>query len=228
MQKTGPEKVRLYSKRRRGRVLKYLIGLIACTVLFLPGCNPKVWEVDAKLGVQVDSSAGFFAYYTPAPSVNPNDVRLYIASEDSILKSRVLQREGGAEILPIGVSATKRVILRPESLKRIIGAEEGKFNIGETSVEIGYIRKLIQPADYMDKIFQNGVEIAPDGWIWCEPTEKLEKKIRDKIEVCVSTAADYGAEAITDIVVFYTEVTSTAYGPAGTYIYGKAIVGVVE
>jgi hypothetical protein len=142
MQKTGPEKVRLYSKRRRGRVLKYLIGLIACTVLFLPGCNPKVWEVDAKLGVRVDYESGFYAYFTPAPSVDPQEVHLFVASEDSVVKSRALQREGGAEILPIGVSATKRYYVLPASLRTILETGETEFINKETNVEIGYFSNV--------------------------------------------------------------------------------------
>jgi hypothetical protein len=77
-------------------------------------------------------------------------------------------------------------------------------------------------------MFKNAVTIAPGGWVWCEPTEKLEKKIREKLAICVSAAAEYGAEAVTDIRVFYTRETDFVYGTAGTYIYGKAIVNVVE
>ena len=214
--------------RQGGSVLNKSLGMIAFFVFFLLGCTPKVWEVDTKLGVRVDSGSGFFAYYTPAPSVSPKEVPLFVASEDSVTRTRVLHREGGGEILPIGVSESKMIFVRPASLEKILEAQTGDFNLGEKRVEIGYFRKLIHSADSPGDIFQKGVAIVPGGWVWCEPTEKLEKKIREKIELCVRVAAEYGAEAITDITVFYTEETSPAYGGAGTYIYGKAVVNVVD
>lgn len=208
-----------------------VLGLFALMVVFLLGCTPKVWEIDAKLGVRVDSESEFYAYYSPAPKVAPQEVRLYVASEDSIVQPKAIKGGGGAEIVPISVSTNNQVFLHPESLERILEVGETDFIEEGSWVEIGYFCKQLYFADshgIIEPIFKNLVKIAPGGWAWGEPTEKLEKLVKENMVTCSSAAAKYGAESIVDIRVFFTTESDFIYGGPGAYLYGKAIVSVVE
>ncbi|MCP4574119.1 MAG: hypothetical protein GY838_17295 [bacterium] len=202
------------------------IFLLICVSLALAGCTPKVWEVDARLGVHVDS--GFYAYYTAAPAVDPQEVEIFIASADSVTGAHRPLRDPQERIYPMGIREKERVIVRPAQVARILATEQMDYVHSDSTVEIGYFCRLVMDANGgLGQFVENEERITPRGWIWCDPDEDLERKIAERMEDCVAVAAGYGAEALIDIMVFRPRDTNFLYGPPGYYIYGKAVVGVV-
>jgi hypothetical protein len=189
------------------------------------GCSPRVWEVDAKLGVRVDSKSGFFAYYTAAPESDVGSIALFVANEDSIVKSKVIRPSTAEAVYPIQLMNIDGIAVRPATLADLVGAEGIGFDRSDPYVELGYFQNLVQEIDARPGAYtENEEEIFPGGPAWGDPNTGMAKHIVDDMADCVQFAAEYGANAIIDVSVVYRDIANTSFGPPGFYIYGRAIV----
>ena len=203
--------------------MKRLI-LLTLIVLLLSSCNRKVLEIDVKLGVRIDSKSNFFAYYTAAPATDISSIKLFVSSEDSIVKPKMIYAHGNKNIYPIQFKVDEDIIVRPTYLEYVIGAENEKYMFNKNTVVLGYFRNLVEFFNSRTDVhMDNEEELIQGGLIWGEPNGRLEQKIKNKMTDCVKFASKYGADAIIDIMVFYDAEGHRVYGRPGIYIYGKAI-----
>lgn len=205
-------------------ILGALLVVISCS-----GCSRRILEVKARLGVEIDSGSGFYAYYTAAPASDEQSITLFVANEDSLVEPKAIRGATAARVYPIALKDNDGIAVRPDTLAKLIGADGIGFEDEDPYVELGYFRNLVweldaRPGAYMD----NEEDIVPGGLAWGDPNDALANQILQKVGDCIRVAAEYGANAIIELAVLYDGSSFSSYGPPGFYLYGRAIAYTVE
>ena len=160
------------------------LGLLLA--IAVSGCTPKVWEIDTRLGEQVDRKTGFRAYYTKGLAQPLSEVRVFVASVDSLIQPKKISKEIGGEIFPVIVGSSEAIIMRPSKLRALLGVGKTEFDLTRPHVEMGTFHTLVQRVDTRaPSDFTIVEEIYPGGWSWGEPSAELESNLKMAMQNCM-------------------------------------------
>jgi len=207
---------------------KWSLGLLLGLVAF-SGCVSRTLEIDTRLGAKRDGNTGFFAYYTAAAPKPVEAVQIFVASEDSLLKPRIATNGESRTIYPIWVEESRNIFVPPSELARTLGAVNGPMDSSRESIELGYFMNAIQlTSGFPAHNFGEKTQVVSKGIMWATPNEKMEKKIREALLECRQVAAEYGANALNEVMVYYGKWNAGTNSPYGVWLYAKAVVYVEE
>ena len=198
------------------------ILLAAVVFIAIQGCTVRVHEFPVRIGVEIDADAGFFAYTTPLRPTEPSAMKVTCRTANSI-NGRVSVHSPDLEYLyPVEAYRPARVYVRPEFLASQINFAVSDAPESGSIHALGYFELEILKANYPEPYMVEIEESEAGGLKWAVVGPRTVDKLRKALSQITIFAAEYGADEICDVSVFYTPLHVVNKKP-GIYVYAKAV-----
>lgn len=200
----------------------YWYSVLAVLSIALQACTPQTMEVPVKIGSFVDRGVGFCAYTTPLSETNPEDVEVTLRPRAAI-EGRIVVCSPKAEfVYPQVAYDPPRVFAMPDSLGAATGMPIGRETSTDSVFQLGYIDALLiptaEPYRYLENMHDSGI----GGLRWGVLRSADARKVLSKLHEIREFVAGYGADAVTDVAVYFSEIP-TSTNSKGIYIAGNVV-----